>query len=1257
MSDLESLKILWNAAAHSTSELIAFDSVELAEDLEIVRDGEETSLAIRRPLRFALSETCGTLVFCVRPLQSDRNSVELWTCGEELLADHFQVMDQRMQNYEPNLRRMPGQYRLSAWEKEEWDAVSPTEIRTFYLPPEEWATLVITWEKDGDELGNTYACINGMPVSITEGIPAWLRLTQEDCESEQSFAGGMYWQRAALLSGVELRSCLLADWTISREAALKASRSDSDCGADILVSDSAGTRAPQDDDITDIVINVTDILIDAVDCEPVSEALPLDVRNADIFQYWHYEASECTNKTALACIPDDEPLRYHFHVVEDWEYWLVLRYQLILPPEGASPCVRVEFDQSCPRGDFEKFDLPSTTASGSMRPEPDRYKEIRIGSAPVRLNAGPHEIALTFTDNSFLILDSIRLTIDAVPENPSQDELTKYRRPPAMEVREIVENETETVYRLAFINLHEGPQAGRIRIDDASDPGKTPELSEERLDFESKEGEVEIDLLVPVESEQGNPRCIRLSFVDEPEWNRMGYIIRHRRPFHKPPRPRRIASPNLTGQPLPAPADEEGLARRIEEIRQNPELASWLATTPAALENEPMPVPGGHPTSKTSLMIELAHLSEGPDVLERLRATLLANARAVVRLTFRSPDGERRAGVRSDYYNFRFPRGGLYGELAVWEIVAYDILLSAGILSHEDQAVIETNLFWSTYENSKRWQGGEFICRGQAHMGTASAFLGAALEDEMMLQECEETMRRYGFWQILADGGHNEKISSYGGGWGVQVEVALFLREIGRPRLFDECRERIRNACKSFARGCFSNGSLLRQGNGGIQRSFHILSMGRYFKIARELFPEDPEFAEICEYDKALGKRLWAKWDHQPPEEWPALPDRLLRKSDLFPDSGWSVLRSAPGKDRMEASLDWSAFGDHGHPDKLHMNLLAFDEVMNEDLSYGWYPQKPRSQRYAMRTISHSLVVSNMRCQLSGSKGRLHLFDHQDDVQVAWADAGLCYEGGVKADRCVVLLDDTVIDFFHIKGGKSRTFDWMFHCHGKFELPEGFIERGPLAQHARPGEKVSETPGYEFLEDLKELSQNTPMRMNWHLTGYPHMPYSGAEKRWMDYELGKLWLAFPQIEDTTYIIGKAPFPMPELESDRPFLMARRQARATCFAAVFQARTDERAPSQVRALPVRLRDCELASDHATAVEVVSEERSITVLQRHVSGPLSAGPIVATDADLVVCINRAGASGSLHAYGATYVELARGQKFQQTSPGNIHEELVT
>lgn len=592
--------------------------------------------------------------------------------------------------------------------------------------------------------------------------------------------------------------------------------------------------------------------------------------------------------------------------------------------------------------------------------------------------------------------------------------------------------------------------------------------------------------------------------------------------------------------------------------------------------------------------------------------------------------------------------------MALWEIVAYDLLLAEGMLSVDDQIAIEPQLFWSTFENSKRWMGGELICRGQIQSSIAGMQLGAVLEDEPMLLDVEETARRYGMWQILTDGGHNEKISSYGSGWTVLVDCAVFLRDIGRPHIFDMFRDRIREASKSFIRGCFSNGSLLRQDNGGIQRSFHILSTERYLVTACKLFPDDPEFPAMLEYSVSLGKRLNAKWAHHPPEAWPEFPDRLLRKSDLFPDSGWCVLRSAPSPNRLEASLDWSAFGDHGQPEKLNNNVLALDEVMNQAMGYGWTPQLPKSQRYAMRTVSHSTVVSNMRCQLAGAKGRLLLFDHRDDVQVGWADAGRCYEGGVRADRCIVLVGEALIDFFHITGGRKRSFDWMFHCQGEPELPDGFTPRGPLAEHGSKFEKVSDAPGYEFLQDLQEFSPGGPMQFDWHLTGYPQMGWGGAPKRWLDYELGRLWLSFPQTEDTTYVVGDAPFPMPDEDSYRSFVMARRRARATCFTAVFRSRTDGQTPPPVQALPVFLRGVELVSHQAAAVEVTGRDgQKTTVIQRHVAGPLSAGRITATDARLVIYTrSEAGAHVSLHAYDATHVVLEDGTEHRQATAGEMH-----
>lgn len=1236
-------ELAWRADEDSVWELTEHPTVELAEDLESVQLADAIALAIHKPLRLALTQPAGTLSLEFQLMQPDHNRASLWTSPEVEVVDYYQVINKRLQNYEPHLRRMPGTYALNAWSPEEWDAVAPTEISHFLLPREGWARLTVTWDRAQGDLGTTSVTVNGLPMVRARGIPSCLHLTDDDCLFQHSALGQMYWQRRAILCGVLLRSCRLsAAPSLPEEPTAPTPAPAVTFPARGEPPSTHPSQAPDG------------IRLDALDCEPVAGALPLDTCHADHIHYWHYEATDCIGGTALACIPDGKPLRYHFVVGELGDYWLVLRYQLILPPADAAPRVSVEVDGRCPDGGFANFRLPATTASGTLRPEPDRYKRIRIGDAPVTLEPGRHELTLTFAENSFLILDEILLTTESVPANPPANELLHYIRPPVMEVVALEEREEESVYRLRFINVADSGLSGRLRIDDASDLGGTPRLSSERLEFAGADESVEVELRVPAEPAARTPRRIRLVFVDDAETNRMSYMLRHRRPFRKPARPRRIPAPNITGSPIRMPASAEALSQRIEELKSNPAIEPLLRKPLHEVESEPMLAPGGHASEVIQLLIELAHLGGERDVLERLRAVLLANARAVVRLIFQSPDGERRAGVRADYYNFRHPRGGLYGEMAPWEAVAYDLLLTAGILSHEDQVAIEANLFWSTYENSKRWMGGEFIYRGQVHTGVASALLGAALDDELMLDESEDTVYRYGKWQVLPDGGHNEKISSYGGSWTVLVDMALFLRDHGRPRVFDEFRDRIRKACKSFIRGTFSNGSLLRQGDGGLQRSYHIFSMERFFPLARDLFPEDPEFPEIIQYSDALRERLHAKWTHKPPAEWPELPAKLLRKSDLFPDSGWCVLRSGPGKDRLETSLDWSATGDHGHPDKLHMNLLAFDEVMNEDLSYGWMPQTPKGQGYAMRGASHSTVMADMRCQLPGAKGQHRLFDHQDEVQVAWADAGRCYGPDIQADRCLIMLGDKLVDLFCLTSGSSRSYDWVFHCLGQPLLPEGFEPCPPLCEPPRPGEKVSDAPGYEWLGNLKSVASAAPFSIQWNLDGYPQQGWYGAEKCWLDYEMGELHLSFPQEEQTEFVVGDAPFPVPDYDtSTRPFIMARRRARSTLFAAVFQARSDGSPPATVESLPVLLRGQALASHQATALRIREPERTITVLQGRATGLLSAGAIQETDADLVVWIQNAdGSPAALHAWRSTTLTVEGVKSWQTGRPQDVH-----
>jgi len=154
--------------------------------------------------------------------------------------------------------------------------------------------------------------------------------------------------------------------------------------------------------------------------------------------------------------------------------------------------------------------------------------------------------------------------------------------------------------------------------------------------------------------------------------------------------------------------------------------------------------------------------------------------------------------------------------------------------------------------------------------------------------------------------------------------------------------------------------------------------------------------------------------------------------------------------------------------------------------------------------------------------------------------------------------------------------------------------------------------------------------------------------------MGDLHLSFPQEEPTEFFVGDAPFPVPDYDtSTRPFIMARRRARSTLFAAVFQARSDRSPPATVESLPVFLRGQALASHQATALRICEPERTTTVLQRHVAGMLTAGPIQETDSNLAVYIEDAdGSPAALHAWRATTLAIEGIRSWQAAAPQDLH-----
>ena len=502
----DDIVLLFVAGQTELSSMLSHPQVELATDVGLITAGDGRAARIGKPLRVELLEPVGSIVMRLRPMRLDSNAVKMWCSPAAERLDYFQIANQRVQNYYPHLRRMPGTYDISSWSQEELDAVAPTDMRQFRLPRTRWSNLVITWGPGGyrrDELV-TKAFVNGVPVAQAEGILHRLLLTLDSVRQQLNQEGNTFWHRMVLLSGIEVERVALLAKPLELpqvEALNEASWSDRES----LVS-AIPDPSPPEPTLEDLYACAPGVRVPATDCEPQPDTLPLEIRNGDRLRYWHYEAEDALGKQALSCIPDETPIRWHVDVPEDGTYSLALHYQLMLPPRGLSPNVTVEIDGACPDEGLRNVPLPPTTASGAQRPEANRYKAAPLTPEPmIPLKAGRHELALTFSGewaddaagdlppdvlrNGFLIVDEILLTPWPLGTLPDvSGEFYSYFRPPDIIVEGIEERDEDTVYRLRFVSAEAAPMGGTLGIDASSDPGPELALSADRLDFSSAGG-------------------------------------------------------------------------------------------------------------------------------------------------------------------------------------------------------------------------------------------------------------------------------------------------------------------------------------------------------------------------------------------------------------------------------------------------------------------------------------------------------------------------------------------------------------------------------------------------------------------------------------------------------------------------------------------------------------------------------------------------------------------------------------------------
>ena len=221
------------------------------------------------------------------------------------------------------------------------------------------------------------------------------------------------------------------------------------------------------------------------------------------------------------------------------------------------------------------------------------------------------------------------------------------------------------------------------------------------------------------------------------------------------------------------------------------------------------------------------------------------------------------------------------------------------------------------------------------------------------------------------------------------------------------------------------------------------------------------------------------------------------RKSELFHDSGFAILRSGEGPaDRVHVVLDFDKGTQaHGHRDKLAVNVLAYGYDLTADVGYpaSWIARK--LEGWETHSLSHATVLIDGKNQALAT-GSLVGFFPGGRVQVVEAEAETAYPGLARVYRrglMLVRVDSQhvyVVDVFRVAGGS--TYDYSFHSYGtdggkglEVAAAEDTLVWHKQARGTLAGEEVKfgDVPGYGWLKDVRRAQTSRGFTATWRKEG------------------------------------------------------------------------------------------------------------------------------------------------------------------------------
>jgi len=196
-----------------------------------------------------------------------------------------------------------------------------------------------------------------------------------------------------------------------------------------------------------------------------------------------------------------------------------------------------------------------------------------------------------------------------------------------------------------------------------------------------------------------------------------------------------------------------------------------------------------------------------------------------------------------------------------------------------------------------------------------------------------------------------------------------------------------------------------------------------------------------------------------PSKEGAAEIKRLKDPSRLMGGYGLALLGSGRGAERCVVSLYYGrAATEHGHFDRLNLELFAYGQKLIPDHGYGEHAAEGEEPAiWTKNTLSHTTVVVDGRRQDTQAPGRLVLFTAAKGLSLVEVDAPETYHSTAEYRRTVALIDLApdaryVLDLFRVAGGNQH--DYSIHgFEGAFSTA-GLSLSPPQAEGTLAGEEV-----------------------------------------------------------------------------------------------------------------------------------------------------------------------------------------------------------